>query len=53
MTRENSNKTVEPEDNAIAEAYRDAVARGDLEEIERLDAITTRAGRGKPSERHD
>jgi hypothetical protein len=53
MIKENANKPTKPDSEAIAKAYRDAVARGDVEEIERLDALVAPAADGKASEQRN
>lgn len=53
MIKESASKPTKPDGEAIAKAYQDAVARGDVEEIERLDALIAPASDGKTSERHN
>jgi hypothetical protein len=51
MSKDIHKKPTERETEAIAEAYRNAMARGDLEEIERLDAMMVRTAREKSATR--
>lgn len=47
MTKDNQKKFSQSEADAITAAFRSAVARGDIEEIERLNALVDPIPEGK------